>query len=77
MEKQKQFEAGSEISNSEQERADAVVEEYLTEKGDSFTEIIDPDDVDKVLARLIEKGPELDPMVRASLRKAVRRALGL
>ncbi len=44
-----------------------------------FTELIyiEDEQIDKQLARLIESGPELDPIVRRSLRRAVRRALGL
>lgn len=55
-----------------------VSDEIKKEKGESmFTEVIDDQYIDNMLSRYIEKSIELDPMVRRSLRRAVRKATGL
>jgi len=65
-----------EVSPQETENLNVAIEGYLAERTDPFTEVIDGD-VDDILARYIEKGPELSPDVKASLRKAIHRMLGI
>jgi len=65
-----------EVSPQETENLNAVIEGYLAERTDPLTEVIDGD-IDDILARYMEKGPELSPDVKASLRKAIHRMLGI
>ncbi len=60
----------------EREKLDTTIEGYLAERTEPLTEVIDGD-IDDILARYMEKGPELSPDVKASLRKAIRRMLGI
>lgn len=60
----------------EREKLDTTIEGYLAERTEPFTEVIDGD-IDDILARYMEKGPELSPDVKISLRKTIRKMLGI
>lgn len=64
------------ISPEEGKGLDVAIEGYLAEQPEPFTEVVDGN-IDDILARYMEKGPELSPDVKASLRKAIRRMLGI
>ena len=64
------------ISPEERENLNLAIEEYLAERPEPLTEVI-YGDIDDILARYIEKGSELSPDVKVSLRKAIRRMLGI
>lgn len=64
-----------EIALGDKERAERIVDEYL-EEHPGFSEVTDGN-IDEILSRLIEKGAELSPAVKRSLRNAVRYCLGI
>ncbi len=67
-----------ELSIEQQNIVGNVSREIIEEKGENrFTEIIDDLYIDNMISRYIEKSIELDPMIKRSLQRAVRRAVGL
>ena len=66
------------LSVEQQNIVENVSKEIILEKGENrFTEIIDDYYIDNMISRYIEKGIELDPMIKRSLQRSVRKALGL
>jgi hypothetical protein len=65
----------AEFSEEAQAEIKTVSDAYLEEVG--FSGKFQDKDIDTILARYTEKGPELSPDVKTSLRKAIRRYLGL
>ena len=72
---EREFNPLEEIPPEDGERLGQVVDDYL-EDNPGFSEVTDKD-VDEILARLIEKGAELSPDVRRSLRRAAHHLLGI
>ena len=64
------------LSQQEKEKLGSVIAEYLSEKPNHPAEFIDKD-LDNILNRYVEKGPELSPDVKIALRNAIRRLLGI
>ena len=73
-EKLKHFER--EHSPEEMEQLTSKVEEYLLDRSEPLVEVTDRD-IDSVLSRYIEKGAELSPDVKVSLRKAIKKIFGV
>ena len=65
-----------ELTPQETENLSEAIDGYLTEQPEPLSEV-DDGNIDDILARYMEKGAELSPDVKASLRKAIRRMLGI